>query len=231
MIRQQPQAGTTVAGHHDRCTIRLAVIRQHKPVIGLVGGIGSGKSLVAQQLQKLGCGVIDADHLAQDALDQPAVRRKLMDWWGQTVIGDDGRVDRDAVARIVFDQPRELRRLEDLVHPIVREKRLQLRKRLQQDPGIVAIVEDCPLLIEKGIDAQCDAVVLVEASRDTRLRRLAQTRGWSEAEVGRREKNQVGLDKKGQRADHIISNDAGEDDCLTHVRRVLSKILQAPPSN
>ena len=204
-------------------------VNQHKPVIGLMGGIGSGKSLVAKQLESLGCGVIDADRLAREALDQPDVKQSLMSWWGQQMIGHDGRVDRRALGEIVFDDPEALRRLESLVHPIVHQGRAALRERYQQDPDCRAIVEDCPLLLEKGIDKGCDVVVFVEADESTRRSRVAKTRGWAAQELHRREKNQLGLDIKAQSADYIVSNDATEQDCLSQVRDVLTQILQQRP--
>ncbi len=195
------------------------------PVIGLVGGIGSGKSVVARQLQSLGCAVIDADQIAQSVLDQPEVIRQLIAWWGPDVVGPDGRVDRSAVAAIVFGNPSQLQQLEQLVHPRVHQTRLRLRQQFAHASHTIAIVEDCPLLLEKGLDAQCDAVVFVQASEETRLRRLAASRGWSREDLVRREKNQIGLDIKAKRADYTIDNNVGEDDCLKHVRDVLSQIL------
>ncbi|MCC7407531.1 MAG: dephospho-CoA kinase [Phycisphaeraceae bacterium] len=196
-----------------------------KPILGLTGGIGSGKSLVARQFASLGCAVIDADELAREALDSSAVQEQLRQWWGPEVIGEDGRVNRRVVAQKVFNNPQELARLEGLVHPRVHAGRERLRGQYQADPAVVAIVEDCPLLLEKGIDAGCDVVVFVDAPKPLRLARVAASRGWSEAELDRREKNQWPLDKKVQRADYVIKNDAGEQECLTQTRRVLSQIL------
>ena len=197
-----------------------------KPVIGLAGGIGSGKSLVARQLESLGCAVIDADDLARQSLDEPEVREQVRQWWGDVVIGADGSVDRQAVARVVFDDDEALDRLEALVHPRVHEARHVLRERHFADDQVLAIVEDCPLLLEKGIDAECDVVLWVAADRDVRLGRLARSRGWTAADLVRREKNQLGLDIKSARADYMVANNAGEPELLLHVRRVFSQILE-----
>ena len=170
--------------------------------------------------------MIDADELAKQALDDPKVQDELTRWWGSNVIGTDGKVDRKAVGHIVFDNPDQLRWLEELVHPLVHASRDQLRHQYLKDDQIVAIVEDCPLLIEKGLDSQCDTTIFVNTSRETRLQRLAQTRGWSEKELAQREKNQSGLDIKAKTADHIIDNNAGIEECFSNVRRVLSQIFQ-----
>lgn len=202
---------------------------RHKPIIGLAGGIGSGKSLVAMQLAELGCAVIDADQLAKQALDLPQSRQQLVDWWGPQVLNPQGTIDRHAIGKIVFDDPDQLDRLEQWIHPQVDQARRQLHRRYQQEADIAAIVEDCPLLFETGLDKQCDKIIFVKTSRENRLRRLAQTRGWSDQELARREKNQLGLDKKAQEADYIIVNDADEEECFSQVRHVLSQILQAQP--
>lgn len=197
-----------------------------KPVVGLTGGIGSGKSLVARQLATLGCAVIDADELAAQALEDPQVQREVSKLWGGAAHGADGRIDRKALARIVFENPAELSRLEALIHPRVRESREALHRRYQRDPTVRAIVEDCPLLMEKGLDAGCDVVIFVTADSPTRHRRLAASRRWTGKELQRREKFQLSLDIKAERADHAIVNNAGKDDCLSHVRRVFSQVLQ-----
>ena len=198
----------------------------HKPVIGLTGGIGSGKSLVAGQLRALGCAVINADQLARAALDEPDVKAQLIQWWGPSVRDADGGIDRQAVARIVFEDPAQLRRLEDLTHPRVYAQRAVLHRQYQSDPGVLAIVEDCPLLLETGLDSECDAVIFVDAPYPQRLQRLAAGRGWTEQDLAHREKNQLPLDKKAQRADYVIVNDASEAACDAHVRGVFSQILK-----
>ncbi len=197
-----------------------------KPVIGLLGGIGSGKSTVAREFARQGCGVIDADELARAALREPNVRDQLVAWWGDAVLDAEGNVDRKAVGRIVFDQPDELRKLESVTHPRVHAGRESARQAMQNDPAIVAIVEDCPLLLESGLDESCDRLILVQASRATRLHRLQRDRGWSESELDRREKNQIPLDTKAQRADDVIDNDESAEPLVGQVRNVLSRILQ-----
>src|SRR5690242_12048474 len=94
-----------------------------KPVIGILGGIGSGKSRVAQAFAHLGGGVIDADKLAREALNSPAIVSQVVQWWGSQVIGTDGLPDRKAIAARVFNQPAELEKLENAIHPIVFNKR------------------------------------------------------------------------------------------------------------
>jgi dephospho-CoA kinase len=195
-----------------------------KPVIGIIGGVGSGKSTVARLFGSLGCAVIDADTLAHEAISRPDVQRQIIAWWGPGVLKPDGTLDRRAVGRIVFNDEAQLLRLESLVHPMVRRRRAELREQYQGDPGVIAIVEDTPLLLEKGLAGDVDALVFVAADEPERGRRVAD-RGWVAGELGRREKMQLPLDTKRNRADYIIDNNAGEAETLLHVRRVLSQIL------
>ena len=198
-----------------------------KPVIGLAGGIGSGKSTAARLFAALNCAVIDADALAKAALDEPAVREQLVAWWGEAVLDPaTGRIDRRAVSKQVFDRPDELARLESVIHPRVHAERQRLREQFQHDARFCAIVEDCPLLFEKGLAAECDVTVFVAADRAVRLARLTRGRGWTAAELDRREKNQWRLDKKAELADYCLENNAGEPELSLHVGRVLSQILQ-----
>lgn len=194
------------------------------PTIGLMGAPGSGKSLVAGQLASMGCVVIDSDELARRALGEPAVIRQIGRWWGDGVIKPDGTVDRKALARIVFADRVELKKLESLTHPKVHAGRALLRSQALARPGTRAIIEDSPLLLESGIDRDCDVRVLVDAPFDVRLGRVRHTRGWDAGELLRREKNQLPLDIKRQRADYVIINDADEAHCLEQTRRVLSQI-------
>jgi len=202
--------------------------KYNKPVIGLVGGIGAGKTFVAKQLSLLGCAVIDSDELAREALEAPDVRRQVIDRWGEQVLDSRGRVDRAVLARVVFADADELRRLEQMIHPKVHELRYALRRRYQLDPGVCAIVEDCPLLLEKGLGDECDVTIFVYADRDKRLARVA-GRGWSDKELADREKNQLGLDFKADSTDHVLDNNADEVHCIEQVSGVLSQILQALP--
>ena len=204
-------------------------LKQRKPVIGLLGGVGSGKTLVAGQLESLGCAVIDADALAREVLARPAVIEQLYGWWGRAnpgVLDQAGQVDRRAVGRMVFAEKAQLERLEGLVHPLVQARRVELMRDYQARAGVLAVVEDCPLLLEKQLDGGCDVLIYVDVPRQMRLKRLQRTRDWTEADLARREKNQLPLDIKRSRADYVLDNSADQGHCFEQVRRVFSQILQ-----
>jgi dephospho-CoA kinase len=196
-----------------------------KPIIGIAGGIGSGKSFVARLFAELGCAVIDSDAQVREAYADPHVLQTLRQWWGQGVIQADGSINRPAIATRVFGDPSERQRLEDLLHPIVGRLRNQKMKNLTANPDIVAFVWDTPLLFEAGLRSQCDAVVFVDTPLETRLRRVSQARGWDEAELLKREKLQWPLDRKREISDYLIENTADAGVVRDQVRGVLSCIL------
>jgi dephospho-CoA kinase len=137
----------------------------------------------------------------------------------------DGEINRPAVAKKVFGDETERRRLERLIHPWVAEARRREMSAAAEDPQVVAYVWDTPLLFEAGLDGECDAVVFVDAPFEQRLGRVRQARGWDEAELLRREKSQWPLDKKRRISDYVVTNTADADDARGQVREVLSRIL------
>jgi dephospho-CoA kinase len=197
-----------------------------KPIIGLVGGIGSGKSFVARLLADEGCMVIDSDAAVSEAYHRPEVKEQLRQWWGASVLLPNGQVNRKQVAGIVFNDEQQRWRLEALIHPIVAELRDQQMQQAATDASVKAYVWDTPLLLEAGLGDQCDFIIFVEAPESERLERVRRTRGWDEAELRRREKLQMPLDKKLDMANDIVRNTAGADEEVRNqVRKVLSRIL------
>lgn len=187
-------------------------MNRRPPVIGLAGGIGAGKSVVARLLADLGCLVSDSDADARAVLADPAVIETLRSWWGSRVVGDDGAIDRGEVARRVFDDPPERRRLERLMHPLIHARR---RARFESGPaGVRAYVIDAPLLFEAGLDAECDAVIFVDAPREVRRDRVRRHRGWDDTELDRREAAQWPIERKRDRATAVIENEQDDDPTL-----------------
>jgi dephospho-CoA kinase len=196
-----------------------------KPIIGITGGIGSGKSHVARLFGEMGCAVIDSDSQARAAYDDPEVRRVLREWWGDAAFNPDGTVNRAAIAQRVFGNATELKRLEGLIHPLVAKARGELMQKLAHNAAVVAFVWDTPLLLEAGLKDQCDAVVFVDATPELRLERVARARGWNSAELLRRENLQWPLDRKREIADYVIRNTADAGEARSQVQDVLSRIL------
>lgn len=161
-------------------------------VVGLVGRIGSGKSTVARRFAALGADVLDADAIAHQVLDEPAVRAEVVGLLGDGVVGGDGRIDRAAVAARVFGdaepQAEALRGLEAIVHPRVRARiDAELgRLRAAAGAGRRVVVLDVPLLVQAGWVDACDRVVLVECAAAERRRRL-EARGWTAGQIAARD--------------------------------------------
>lgn len=193
-------------------------------VIGLAGGIGSGKSSVARAFASLGCLVIDSDAEVRTLLTRGEVKRELVSWWGEGVLNDAGEVDRGAVARIVFTDASQRARLEGLLHPMLRTNR-EAMKRRARDAGAPALILDAPLLFEAGLDTECDAIVFVDTPRQTRLDRVRRGRGWSEEELDRREKSQLPLEEKRSRSDYVLRNYGDPASLEGEVSRLLARML------
>ncbi|MBX9736709.1 MAG: dephospho-CoA kinase [Phycisphaerales bacterium] len=188
--------------------------------IGLTGGIGAGKSAVASAFATLGCMVSDSDAGARAALRSAAVIAELVKWWGEQILGPDGTPDRQAIARIVFNDASERARLEGLIHPILHREREEHARRAAAI-GAPALIVDAPLLLEAGLDRECDAVVFVDTPRDVRLARVSATRGWDGAELDRREAAQLPLEEKRRRSGYVIENRGDREALVEAARRVL----------
>ena len=196
------------------------------PIIGLAGGIGSGKSAAAKILRELGCAISDSDEAARAALRDPDIRTQLISWWGRNILNEEGGIDRTKVAGIVFTDTNERRRLEMLTHPWI-EKR---RKEYFASVGLEAraLVIDAPLLFEAGVDSACNAVIFVDSAPATRLARVQQSRNWDRSMLERREDSQMSLDEKRNRADYVVSNDEDLDGLRNQINQILDRI--APPA-
>jgi dephospho-CoA kinase len=203
-----------------------------KPIIGLVGGIGAGKSFVAQLFAEQGCMVISSDEIIRQAYKDSIIKMTLRKWWGPMVFSPDGEVDRSAVARKVFSRPEDRKKLEQLLHPYANQIRERQMEAAGTDEKIRAFVWDTPLLVETGLNKMCDKVVFVDSDRQLRLSRVRDSRNWSKENLDEREKLQLPLDKKREISDYIISNTADAGQTRGQVRDTLSRILaetQDPP--
>jgi dephospho-CoA kinase len=204
------------------------------PVVGLTGGIGSGKSEVAGMLAGAGLRVIDADSMGHELLADPGVQNRLVDRFGEVVlttrsIDSDGppRIDRTALAAIVFSEDRARRDLEEIVHPLMRRRFLEAvaREATQSDPRPVVL--DAAILLEAGWDDLCDVVVFVDSPRAVRMRRVAAQRGWPAEAFEARERAQWPCDLKRRRAGIVITNDGEIDSLRREVDRLACRLLES----
>ena len=196
-------------------------------VIGILGGVASGKSLVSSELARLGAGVLDADRAGHEVLRMPAIMAAARERWGDDIFGADGQVDRKRLAKIVFspppEGPRQRKYLEELTHPEI-GRLLERQAREMSEAGAVAAILDAPLLLEAGWDKFCGRLIFVDAPRELRLRR-ALARGWSEKEFAVREGVQECLESKRGRADVVVDNSGLPEQTRDQVQRLWHSLV------
>jgi dephospho-CoA kinase len=191
------------------------------PVIGIIGGIGSGKSLVADAMQELGGYLIAADRLGHDALLQTDIKAKVVERWGTDLLDAHGNLDRRKIGAIVFADSTQLRALESFVFPYIEKRISEEITTARARSGVKFIVLDAAILLETGWHLHCDKIVFVDTPRELRLARLKENRGWDEMELERREKMQLPVEEKKARADAVIVNDGPPEKITQQVQDAL----------
>lgn len=219
---QQTDADTPMRNRSD----------QRRPlVVAVIGGVASGKSLATRLLGQWGARTIDADRMARQVLDDPAIARRLRDCFGPAVVDSRGVVDRKRLAELVFgDSPEAVgnrRKLESLVHPRVRQRIAEELERAA-DSGESLIVLDVPLLLEVGWKDLADELLFIDAADSVRRRR-AEARGWSADQWHKREASQWPVDRKKRVADAILDNSGSECDFERRLRKWWEKKTAIPP--
>lgn len=174
-------------------------------VVGLTGGVATGKSTVAAMFKRCGATVIDADQLARQVVEpgKPAWR-DIVRTFGSDILCPDRTLDRQALADIVFRSPRKLKRLERIIHPRVARLQSRLTKAIAGRRPDTVVIYEVPLLFEAGVDKRVDTVIVVTADRRTQVERLARRTGLSRADILRRIRSQMPLAEKRRRADHVL---------------------------
>ncbi|MDA1050525.1 MAG: dephospho-CoA kinase [Planctomycetota bacterium] len=190
-------------------------------IIGILGGVASGKSLVAEQFRHLGAKVLDADQVGHLVLREPEVIRAARDRWGDAILAEDGQINRSEVAKIVFAPPpggsEELAFLEQLTHPRIGARLQQLFEQMRHSRDSKAVILDAPVMLKSGWDKFCDHILFIEVPRNLRLQR-ARERGWSAAHFAARESAQESLETKRAAADHVIDNSTTVDSTRQQVK-------------
>jgi dephospho-CoA kinase len=197
-------------------------------VVGLTGGIATGKSTVAQMFKRCGAVVIDADQLARDVVrpGKPAWR-DILKVFGKDVLSPNRSINRSALAAIVFRNRRKLRRLERIVHPRVAREQLRLMRRITARSPNAVVVYEVPLLFESGAHKRVDKIVVVTADRETQIARLKRRNGLTRAEALRRIENQMPLAGKVRQADVVLNGTDDKAVVRKEVRQVLKNLREA----
>ncbi len=188
-------------------------------IIGLTGGIGSGKTTVANYLASLGIPVYIADIEAKKILDSPEVVERLRSEFGEDIIAD-GKADRKKLAKIVFDDSRKLEKLNSIVHPAVRE---HFRKWLEEHNAHDIVVKEAAILFESGTYKEVDAIIHVTAPEEIRIRRVMDRDDVSREDVLARMKNQWSDHKKSELSDFNVLN-VNISDMQQQINDILKKL-------
>ncbi|MBM7631798.1 dephospho-CoA kinase [Geomicrobium sediminis] len=192
-------------------------------IIGLTGGIASGKSLVANLLKQEGLPVIDADQIAKEIVEpHEEAHRDILFHFGREVFHEDGTLHRKALGKVIFNDPKQRETLNNIMHPRIRE-RSKLKQQQYENEGYTTIVYDIPLLIEGGKMDQYDQVLLVYVDEDVQLQRLMERDQSTEEEAKSRINSQMPLREKRQYADEIINNNGSIEETTRQVRKTLKK--------
>jgi dephospho-CoA kinase len=175
-------------------------------LVGLTGGVATGKSTVAKMFKQCGAVVIDADQLAHDVVKpgKPAWL-EIVKTFGRAVLNPDRTLNRRELGAVVFGNRTKLRQLEQIIHPRVAREQARLTKQAARKDPHAVVIYDVPLLFEAGIDKRVDHTIVVTANRETQIARLKKRNGLSRVEAIRRIRSQMPLAKKIQRADHVLN--------------------------
>lgn len=195
-------------------------------VVGLTGGVGSGKSTVANMLQELGARIIDADRIAREVVapGEPALA-SIRSEFGDEVIAETGDLDRAALAARVFEDPERLQRLNAIVHPAVAARAAE-EIADQRERGAQWVVYDVPLLYENELQGMFTKVIVVVASEAARRQRLRARDGWSDAEIDARLGAQMPLEEKASRADYVVDNEGSLVETRRQVEDVTAQLFE-----
>jgi dephospho-CoA kinase len=196
-------------------------------LIGLTGGIATGKSTAARFFEEAGVPVVDADQLARRVVEpgRPALE-EIRRAFGDGVVGPDGRLDRAALGALVFRDRAARSRLEAIVHPRVAEEAEGEVQRLLAEAPEGVVVYDVPLLYETGAAGRFDLVAVVYVPRAEQLRRLRQRDGLSREDAERRLASQLDIEEKARRADAVLDNRGSREELRAQVRELVRRVRE-----
>ena len=196
-----------------------------KVVVGILGGIGSGKTEVSRLLQEAGGVVVSGDALGHEALRQPELKARIVERWGRDILDEKGEIQRRKLAGIVFADGtgKERTALEAMVHPWIKSRMHHEVTELKSRPDVRLIVVDAAIMLEAGWNEVCDELIFIDVPRAVRLERIRQQRDWSEKEVEAREQAQLPLTEKAGRANFTIDNAGSPQELRRQINVLLAR--------
>ena len=194
-------------------------------LVGLTGGIATGKSLVSEILRGLGTYIIDADKIAREVVEpQKPAWLEIVEFFGKDIINKDRTINRKRLGEIVFNDPLKKRKLEEIVHPrVIEEENRMLKEYLKIKPDGIVII-DAALLIEAGSHKRVDKLIVVYADKETQTKRLMERDGLSRPDAEKKIASQLPLDKKVKMADFVIDNSKGIEETQRQTIDIFNKL-------
>lgn len=192
-------------------------------IIGLTGSIASGKSTVSKMLEELGYPIIDADKVARLVVEPgQETLVKIAALFGESVIREDGTMDRAKVGELIFNDPASRKSLNDVIHPAIRKEMLRQRAELLEQ-GHQSIIMDIPLLFESRLQHFVDKILVVSVTEENQLKRLMERNQLTEKEARARISSQLPMSVKEEGADAVIYNNGSFDDTKWQLNRILDQ--------
>ena len=194
-------------------------------LVGVTGGMGSGKTLVAAIFLEFGAYILDADAICRKLVEpgQPALK-EISESFGKTIIDEFGKLDRKKLAQVIFGDSKKKKVLENILHPRVFEFEKQEYKNICQKNPKALVIIDAALLIESGNYMTMDKVIVVNADRKSQIKRVMGRTGWDRDEVVARINNQMPIKEKIKYADFVLDNFANEDFLRKKVKELYKKL-------
>ncbi|SLM48297.1 Dephospho-CoA kinase [Nitrospira japonica] len=195
-------------------------------LVGLTGGVATGKSTVARMFEQCGAVVISADVLAREVVrPRASAWREIVAEFGRSILKSDHTIDRKGLGDIVFRNPRKRRKLERIVHPRVARLQASMTRQAAKHNRHAVVVYEVPLLFEAGVDRRVDRIVVVTAPRSTQIARLKTRDGLPRSESLRRIDSQFSMDRKVARADAVLNGAAPLPALRAQVRKLYRQLL------
>ncbi|SFE68721.1 dephospho-CoA kinase [Alteribacillus iranensis] len=192
-------------------------------VIGLTGGIASGKSMIAEELKQRGFPVIDADNIAREIVEPgEEAYHQIVNKFGKEILQENGEIARKKLGQIIFTDESKRKQLNQIMHPSIRKRMLERKEELLED-GVKTIVFDIPLLVENKLQFMVDKVLLVYVNEEIQKERLMKRDGQGEEDALQRISSQMPLKDKKHHADAIIDNNGTKEQAIHQLERLLEK--------
>lgn len=193
-------------------------------IIGLTGGIASGKSTISRLIREKGIPVICADELARKVVEPgyPAYKKMIAEF-GEKILNPDKTLNRPKLALLVFSSPEKLKKLNSLIHPAITQEMKEEIERLKKKKEKMVVL-DIPLLFEEGLDELCDKAIVVYAPEETQRERLKKRENLSDQEITSRLKSQMLIEEKKKLGDFVIDNSGTPEETKAQLEGVLEKI-------